>query len=61
MKHWHVRTENKIDVGRVVSIKKLDNGNVRFREECDCYFEFTLTKEEAKQLLTEALEWLDHE
>ncbi len=70
MKHW-VKNERgfygkdtsgiHIPEHRVMSIYKLPDGNINFREDCDEYFNVTLSKEEAKELLTEALEWLDHE
>ena len=43
---------------QIFSIKKESNGMVRFTEECDQYFTLSLTKEEAIEMLQEAIDWI---
>lgn len=43
--------------GRVLSIR-VDGNNVMFSEECDGYFDITMTKADAIQALYEAIEWI---
>jgi hypothetical protein len=40
----------------VFQIKKLENGNYEFEENCDNYFSQELTKEEIQQLIVELQE-----
>lgn len=49
------------DLDNVVSLLKEPNGDITFTEECDGYFAVTMSKEEAKQALKEAIEWIDEE
>lgn len=49
--------DGKMD--RVVSLVKEQDGKVTFREESDGYFCVTMTKEEAKKALLEAITWID--
>ncbi len=45
------------DAARVLSIERVD-GLIRFREECDAYFFEDYTKEQAVELLQEAISWV---
>lgn len=62
MKHWKEKQSGGISLNdcdgdmRTFSIKCFDNGDVRFREECDRYFAKFLTKREAIAALVEAIE-----
>ena len=47
------------DMDRVVSIRKDEDGQIVFMEECDGYFRVTMSPEDAKSALREALAWLD--
>lgn len=58
MKSWEKVKNNKIARGAVMSIK-VDGDNVRFREECDEYFQVNMTMEDAKQALKDALLFLE--
>lgn len=44
---------------RILSIKKLDDGKIRFVEQCDGYFESDVTKERAIATLKEAIDWIE--
>lgn len=44
---------------KVVSLLKEPNGDITFTEECDGFFSVTMSKDEAKQALKEAIEWVD--
>ena len=45
---------------RIFSIhKNPETGNFIFREECDEHFEKELTKEDAVEMLKEAIEWIE--
>jgi hypothetical protein len=68
MKHWRNNKRGFYDKdtpgihipeARVLSIYKLSDGSINFREDCDEYFSVTLSKEQAKELLLEALEWIE--
>jgi len=41
----------KLTFERIFSVKKLSNGKLRWREECDGWFEEELSPEESLQLL----------
>ncbi len=43
--------------GRIFSIS-VNEGKIRFREECDSYFYEDYSKEEAIELLEEAIKWI---
>ena len=43
----------------VISLVKEPDGKVTFQEECDGHFFVTMSKDEAKEALSEALAWLD--
>lgn len=58
MKNWARAKYNKITIGRVISIK-VDGDSVRFREECDRYFEVSMTINNAKQVLNDALLFIE--
>jgi hypothetical protein len=45
------------DWGRILSIKEKD-GKIRFREECDSYFSLEVSKEQAIEILKEAIDWI---
>ncbi len=47
------------NMDRIVSLAKNEAGSVTFREECDGYFNTMMSKDDAKQALLEALEWID--
>ena len=64
MKHWKETKSGKIITnnddyhsGRVLSIKMEEEG-VRFREECDGCFHFHLSKQDAINMLQEAIEYI---
>ena len=48
------------DNDRVVSLSKSENGDISFSEECDGYFQVSLSKTEAKAALEEAIKWLEN-
>jgi len=51
---------NKYDIREgIIEIKKLDTGLVRIRENCDQYYGMEVTKQEAIELLQEAITWLE--
>lgn len=64
--HWRVSSPkyNKIELVdddndlRIMSIKVVD-GKVRFREECDRHFEKNISTEEAKEILFEAISFIE--
>lgn len=64
MKFWEERSGgiNLIngEDGRnyILTIKKKD-GKIRFRENCDQYFSVTLSPEDAKVALREAIDYID--
>lgn len=43
----------------IFNIIKTTEGAITFIEGCDSYYEVEMSKEEAKQLLLEAIAWLD--
>lgn len=43
---------------RVLSIIKQDDGEIQFAEQCDDYFIARFSKEEAVELLQEAITWI---
>jgi len=47
------------DMNRTLSIRKDETGHIVFREECDGYFHATMTPDEARLALHEALAWID--
>ena len=44
---------------RIVSLVKSADGQIVFQEECDRYFTVSMSKDDAKQALREALAWID--
>ena len=66
MEGWTLMHIDDIDVnstqglvlGRVLSISFTEEGLVMFREQCDEWFDETMTKEEAVKLLEDAIKWI---
>jgi len=57
-------TDSEKEIGllkedRVFSIVKNDGGSITFREKCDGYFSASFTKEQAIELLQEAIAWIE--
>lgn len=50
---------NDDDGGRILTISKEGGHLVTFSEACDYYFSVTMSKEDAKRALLEALAWLE--
>lgn len=50
---------NDNDGGRILTISKDEGGMVTFGEACDYYFSVSVSKEDAKRALLEALAWLE--
>lgn len=44
---------------RVVSLRRVERGRVQIMEECDGFFSVTLSPDDAKQALREAIAWID--
>lgn len=44
---------------RVLSIAKIQDGKVRFAEECDGHFDSVMTVEDAISALREAINWIE--
>ena len=66
MKYWTEKTQSKILLidgayDRIISISKESTGDICFCEECDEYFDVTLSKEEAIHALQEAIEWIQNQ
>ena len=47
------------DANRIVALIKNDDGTIQFAEQCDGFFWVGMSKEDAKQALREAIEWID--
>lgn len=68
MKYWNeikigeitpmCKDENDFSSDRVLSVKLIPHGKVRFREECDGYYNIDLSKEDAAEMLKEAIEYI---
>lgn len=51
------------NAGRIFSITKIDidNTTIKFREECDQIYNGIFSKEEAVEMLQEAIDWIKNE
>jgi hypothetical protein len=56
LKGLKLLTDEKED--RILSIVKLENGCIKFTEECDGYFALEVSKEDAIKLLNDAIDWI---
>ena len=52
------RVNKKFRIGRVLSIKSTSKG-IRFREECDQHLELKVSHKEAKQILYDAISFIE--
>lgn len=48
---------NKMSAERIFKLKRMDDGSIRVREECDRYFYVTLSAEELETLGHELIEY----
>lgn len=54
-------TDDSWDREKVIEIKLLNNGEVRFMENCDGYYWFSVPKEEAIAILQEVIDLIKEE